>query len=240
MSENTSDLRAEVNPKFKYKFLLIGLVSLLIGLYHFYDPIFVYPGMRPASEAYYSLKEKSEDDGVFQRAWTIESKAKGWKDEAPKYKPEELTTNTIYSYGVGFLFTIAVGVPCLITFLRCLGQWVGVKDNRLVNSKGQEVALDQITKIDKAKWEKKGIAKLTYSDGGKEKSFLIDDLKFDRETSDKIMVLVEEAVGVDKIEGGESEAVYMEQREQAAKEKEERRLAREAEYEEPDEVEEVK
>lgn len=239
MSKNPSDLRAEVNPNFKNKFLLIGLVALAIGLYHFYDPIFVYPEMRPASESYYSLKAELGDDGELQRQWTEKSQANGWPDKVPKYKPEELTTNTIYSYGVGFVFSLAVALPCLITFLRCLGKWIAVEDNRLVNSAGQNVGFDQITKINKSKWEKKGIAKLVYSDGGKEKSFVIDDLKFDRATSDQIMEMVEDKVGVDLIEGGESEAVYREHREQAAREKEAKRLAAEKEYEDDDEAEEA-
>ena len=231
MTDNTSDLRAEVNPGFKYKFLLIGLISLAIGLYHFIDPVFVYPKMRPSSEAYAELRSKLTDDGELQRQWTEKAKAEGWKETPPKYKPEELTTNTIYSYGVGALFTFVVGLPCLLTFMRCLGQWIKVEDDGLVNAKGQKVSFDQITKIDKAKWEKKGIAKLLYSDNGSVKSFVIDDLKFDRETTDRIMELVEDKVGVDLIEGGKSESEYRQLRELALQEKEQRRREEEEGYE---------
>lgn len=227
----TSELRADVNPNFKYKFLLIGIIALAIGLYHFIDPIFVYPGMRPASEAYYELKAKLDDDGELQRQWATVTEKNQWPDKIPKYKPEELTTNTIYSYGVGTLFTFLVGLPCLLTFVRCLGQWISLKDGKLINAKGQTVALDQIKKIDKSKWEKKGIAKLRYSIEGKENSFLIDDLKFNREVADQIMHQVEEHVGVDVIEGGKSEAIYREEEAAREREKEEKRLALEAEFE---------
>jgi len=230
---DSSSLRAEVNPNFKYKFLLIGLIALAVGLYHFIDPIFNYPAMRPASEAYATLKQQLEgNDGELQRQWDVMAESKGWPKGTPKYSPAELTTNTIYSYFIGVLFTFIAGIPCLITFLRCLGQWVGVEGDSLVNAKGQKVAFADITKIDKTKWEKKGIAKLMYSDGGSEKSFVIDDLKFDRETTDKIMELVEDKVGIGKIEGGSSEAEYRTAREEAAREKAERRAAEEAEEEE--------
>lgn len=233
MTDSSSSLRAEVNPKFKYKFLLIGLIALAVGLWHFIDPIFNYPAMRPASEAYATLKEQLKgNDGELQRQWEQVTQKNGWPEGVPKYMPHELTTNTIYSYFIGVLFTFIAGIPCLITFIRCLGQWVGVEDDSLVNAKGQKVAFTDISKIDKTKWEKKGIAKLMYSDGGSEKSFVLDDLKFDRETTDRIMELVEDKVGIDKIEGGLAEAEYRKVREEAEREKAERRAAEEAEEEE--------
>jgi len=232
MTDSTNSLRAEVNPNFKYKFLLIGVIALAVGLFHFIDPIFNYPKMRPASEAYATLQKQLEgNDGELQRQWDATAKKNGWPEGLPKYSPSELTTNTIYSYFIGVLFTFIAGIPCLVTFLRCLGQWIGVEGDSLVNAKGQKVAFADINKIDKTKWEKKGITKLMYSDGGSEKSFVIDDLKFDRETSDRIMQLVEEKVGVDKIEGGSSEAEYRVAREEALREKAERKAAEEAEEE---------
>ena len=230
MTDSSATLRANVNPKFKYKFLLIGVIALAVGLFHFIDPVFNYPKMRPASEAYAALKTKLQgDDGELQRQWDALAESKGWPTGVPKYMPSELTTNTIYSYFIGVLFTFIAGIPCLITFLRCLGQWIGVEGGALVNAKGQKVAFSDITKIDKTKWEKKGIAKLMYSQGGAENSFVIDDLKFDREISDQIMELVEEQVGVDRIEGGLSEAKYRDAREAALREKEERRRLQDAE-----------
>ena len=236
MTDSTA-LRAEVNPNFKYKFLLIGLIALAVGLYHFIDPIFNYPKMRPSSEAYVALQEQLQgNDGEVQRQWPVVAKANGWPEDAPKYTPSELDTYTYYSYFIGVVFAFVAGIPCLITFLRCLGQWVEVEGDGLANAKGQKLSFADVSKIDKTKWEKKGIAKLTYSDAGVEKIFVIDDLKFDRETTDRIMELVEEKVGVDKIEGGSSEVEYRKAREEALREKEERRRLEEAEYE--DEVEE--
>ena len=228
MTDTPTELRAEVNPGFKYKFLLIGAVALLVGLYHFIDPIFVYPKMWPASEAYVDLAEQLKgDDGELQRQWDAMAESKGWPEGQPKYSPDELRTNTAYSYFIGVLFTFIAGIPCLITFFRCLGQWVGVEGDGLINAKGQKVAFSDISKIDKTKWEKKGIAKLMYSQDGADSSFVLDDLKFDRQTTDEIMQLVEEKVGADKIVGGKSEVEYREIRDQALREKEARRRAEE-------------
>lgn len=223
MSETSTTLRADVNPKFKFKFLLIGLAALVVGIYHFYDPIFVYPNMEPASQAYGTMKEQfSGDDGAFEEQWKEYAKSKGWPEKPPKYSVSELKTNTIYSYFIGVLFTFVAGIPCLLTFVRCLGQWIESDESSLTNAKGQKVSFAQIKKIDKTKWEKKGIAKLIYDDGGGEKTFVIDDLKFDREVTDQMMELVETRVGEDKIVGGKSESEYRRLREEALREREER------------------
>ena len=236
MTDSPAQLRAEVNPKFKYKFLLIGVIALCVGLYHFIDPIFVYPEMRPASEAYSKLQSQLQgDDGALQRQWATMAQSNGWPEGIPKYSPDELTTNTIYSYFIGVLFTFIAGLPCLWTFMRCLGQWIETDESGIANAKGQKVSFDQISKIDKTKWEKKGIAKLLYSDGGKEKTFLVDDLKFDRQTTDQIMEFIEEKVGVDKIDGALSEVEYRQDREKALHEKEEQRRLEEAEEAEDEE-----
>ena len=81
MTDTPTELRAEVNPGFKYKFLLIGVVATLVGLYHFIDPIFVYPKMWPSSEAYVNLAEQLKgNDGELQRQWETMAKAEGWPE----------------------------------------------------------------------------------------------------------------------------------------------------------------
>ena len=210
-------LRANTNSFFKYKYLLIGVLASGYGLYCLYDAAIKYPKIRPKSNAYAQLRADVEDDGEFQRQWATMVKEKNWTEESP-YLPAKLTTNIIYSYFMGTLFTL-VGVPALITGLKCLGQWIEADDKSLVNAKGQRVTFEQIKSIDKSRWEKKGIARLVYDDGGSEKSFVVDDLKFDREVADQIMDRVEKAVGVDKIAGGLSEVQYRENREKAEQEK---------------------
>jgi hypothetical protein len=178
-SSNIFNAKAEINPGYQYKFLLIGIIALVIGLYHFYDPIFKYPGIRPISQARAKIDSLDISDGEKQRQWKEITEKNGWSEEIP-YTEAELTTNTIYSYFIGFLFTFFVGIPCMITGLRCLGQWIAADETGLSNAKGQAVSYDQIQSIDKAKWEKKGIAKLLYADGDQEKTFVIDDLKLNR------------------------------------------------------------
>ncbi len=222
-------LRAQPESKFKLKYLIIGVLAAGYGLYCLYDAVIKYPALRPVSEAYYGLEEELNDDEEFQKQWKVQAAENGWKETAP-YTAKELTTNTIYSYIVGVLFSV-IGFPSLLTGLKCFGQWIEADEKSLTNSKGQTVAFDQIKSIDKSKWEKKGLARLIYDDGGTEKAFVLDDLKFERSVTDDIMLRVEQATGIDKIVGGLSEAEYREKSEQQRIEKEERRARLDAEEE---------
>ncbi len=222
-------IRADVNNKFKYKYLIIGVLATAYGLYCVSDAALKYPSMRPKATAYEQLRAEVTDDGEFQRQWNEMAESKGWTVDL-EYTNEQLSSNTIYSY---FMFGLCalIGVPSLLTGLKCIGQWIEADDKSLVNAKGQRVNFDQIKSIDKTKWEKKGIARLVYDDDGAEKSFVMDDLKFDRQSADEIMERIEAAVGVDKIVGGLSEETYREKRAEAEKEKAARRAALDAEQE---------
>ena len=66
----------------------------------------------PASEAYAALQtELKGNDGELQRQWPLLAQSKNWSEEIPKYSPAELTTNTIYSYFIGTLFTFVAFSP---------------------------------------------------------------------------------------------------------------------------------
>jgi hypothetical protein len=225
------NIRANTNPMYLGKFLLIGLFATAFGLYHLYDAVFKYPAAIPVAEAYEALDDGEISDGDLQRNWKAFTQERGWPEDEPK-KVEELKYFINYNYLIGIIFTALIGIPCFVFALLNYGAWFEWKDGQLTNRKGQTVDLDQITKIDKTKWEKKGITRLEYKDGEATKHFVIDDLKFDRNAADQIMAMVEQKVGVDKIVGGKSEAVYQELKEARAAEKKARDEEEMAEMEE--------
>lgn len=200
-------IRAKTNPKYLAKFLLIGICALAYGLWNLYDASFTYPAAMPIAEAYEKLDAEIEEDGEVQRRWAEMTAENGWAEEVPE-SVANLQHFTNYNYFIGAVFTFLIGVPCLLFSVFSFGGWFEADKEGLTNRKGQSVRFDQITKIDKTKWEKKGITKLEYDDNGVAKKFVIDDLKFDRAAADQIMRLVEDNVGDKLIEGGKSEAEY--------------------------------
>ena len=92
------------------------------------------------------------------------------------------------------------------------------------------MTLDQITKVDKAKWDKKGIAVLHYTGNRGASTFLIDDLKYERAATDEIMAWIEESIDTKLVVNGRLESQIAEEKAQAAAEK----AAREQEQEQED------
>ena len=103
----------------------------------------------------------------------------------------------------------ASGIPCILWYLRTKGAWLESSDDGLRLSTGQELKLSQITKFDKNKWEKKGIGVLHYADdSGNEQKFVIDDLKFERKTTDQIVAWIETEIPAEMIVNGLTEIEY--------------------------------
>jgi len=90
-----------------------------------------------------------------------------------------------------------------------IGKWIELKDGTVSTKGGAGIALKDITAIDKTRWEKKGIAKVSATGAdGKVQTVMIDDLKFEREPTDQIMAEIERVAGEDKITAGKPETAY--------------------------------
>ena len=199
-------LTAKTNPWYLGKFLLIGLFALPFGLYHLFDAAVTFPAEMPIAQAYENVSQTGLTDADVQSAWRAKAAENGWPEEEPEHPVSELEYFIRYNYFMGAIFT-TLGSVCLAWALMNLGSKVESDDDSVFNGK-QRVRFEQIHEIDKARWEKKGIAKLLYTDNGNDKVFVVDDLKHDREITDQIMALVEQRVGEDKITNGISEAEH--------------------------------
>uniref|UniRef100_UPI00389A29B9 hypothetical protein n=1 Tax=Stieleria sedimenti TaxID=2976331 RepID=UPI00389A29B9 len=89
--------------------------------------------------------------------------------------------------------------------------------------------IDAITKIDKRKWDAKGIAKIHYEVDGKKMKFVMDDFKYEREPMGQLMKFAEAQLTEEQVTGD-----FLER----DKERIARQQAAEAEAEEYDDEEE--
>jgi hypothetical protein len=99
----------------------------------------------------------------------------------------------------------AIGLFLLSLPVRARGRWIELNDRGLASSWGQNVDFADIIALDKRQWRKKGIAKITYSDGGRKRRFVVDDYKFDRHTTDTILYELEQRIDSAIITGGPPE-----------------------------------
>ena len=144
--------------------------------------------------------------------WKEESEKNGWsaKKLTSAHPVADLKKNILYQYGF-IAIGLAVGIPCVLWYLRNKGAWIESDENGIRLSTGQELKLSQITQFDKIKWEKKGIGVLHYTDDkGEENKFVIDDLKFERKTTDQIVEWIETKIPAEMIVNGLTEVEYQE------------------------------
>jgi len=213
--------RAETEQFFWLKFLVIGLGTFGYGAYAGWDALVAGPHRLEMSEVWEpillnsSLSEKERD-----AQWIERATEHGWPTKRPKkkYNVKDSKEFIWYNYGLmGLCWMIAL--PCLFWCLRTKGSWIEATDDGLRNSAGQQLSLGQISKVDKAKWDKKGIAIVHYSGDQGASTFVIDDLKYERKATDEIMAWIEDNIDTKLIVNGRLESQIIKDKAREAAEK---------------------
>jgi hypothetical protein len=201
--------RAETEKTFWLKFLIIGLATLGYGLWGAKDALLEGPKRVEQAKIWEPLlNDDSLEEKDRMAQWEEVAKANDWSPARPEHniRIKDAKEFVVWNYGVLIVCSL-IALPCLIWCLLSRGTWIESTENGLRSSAGQELSLKQITKIDKAKWDKKGIAIVHYKDElGSEKKFVIDDLKYQRQPTDLIMAWVEENVDESLVVNGRTEA----------------------------------
>ena len=214
--------RAGTENSFWLKFLVIGLGTLAFGAYSGWDAVVSGPHQLEVAKEWepINLDETLSEEAKMDK-WRAIATKKEWSLKRPKkkYNVKSRTEFIYFNYGMMALSGL-IALPCLIWCLKTRGTWIESTENGLRNSAGQELTLDQITKVDKARWDKKGITVVHYnSDQAGQKTFLIDDLKYKRSTTDEIMAWVEQNIDPELIVNGRTEAQIATDKAQEAAEK---------------------
>ena len=222
-------LRAENNPKFYSRFKWLGLAAFGFTLYCLYDGYINWPDQQTRALAYKEIAERGLTDEqqhelhdgahggneVYQRLVELRAGdtevAEEWmslaeqNDWAPE-PPEKLRTDGDIAgqYVMAGIAAIAC-VWMLTTVLRSNGRWIELADDVINTSWGQSFPLAGVTQINKKQWRDKGIARVKYTHDGRSGTFVVDDYKYHRKTTDEILRRIERIAGVDKITGGPPE-----------------------------------
>ena len=196
-------LRAEVDKKFIRRFLIIGLGCIAFMLWGGYDALYTYPSQFEAAKKYKDLYHQMEAGEINE-----DQRAAQWKElvEANKWpqKPNSADVAQQYIYFNWFLFGagLLAGIFFLMKYMKLLDSWMEAKDGELMTSWGTTMKLDQVKEVNKTKWSKKGIARVIYADeNGSQRTLVLDDFKYHRETVGEILKLVEEGLSDEQIVG---------------------------------------
>ncbi len=204
-------IRADNDPRFSRRFLIMGIVAIGFALWSLYDGTVKYPAQRVRGfdefkVDYKSLFEKSETNSMtadqFERSAEHEPRqewAKYMHERGIKSIPE------IFTQYVQAVVAALVGLYLLSIPLRARGRWIEGNESGITSSWGQSFQYDQVEQVNKRRWRDKGIAKVTYIADGRRQMFVIDDFKFMREPTDQILFDLEQRIEIERITGGPPE-----------------------------------
>jgi len=118
---------------------------------------------------------KNSDSNNWVKAWEDYSGTKGWDSKAPKKSHDAKTIQEQLYWGLG---SGAFALVALFFFLRTTQRYMRVDSEAYYDPTGKKIPFAHIKKIDKRKWDTKGLAYLYYEEDGTEKKAKIDGLVY--------------------------------------------------------------
>ena len=190
-------IRAERDPRFYLRFVIIGWAAIGFALWSLYDGAIKYPRQRERGLLFEKLMEEGKGE-----QWDEEATARGWPIDFPGEPKSEADITMQYAMAA---LAGTIGALVLLGVWRSRGRWIEAGETGITSSWGQSFNYDQVLALDKRQWRNKGIARVKYDDGTRKRRFVIDDYKFKRKETDDILYELEGRIGPDKIMGGPPE-----------------------------------
>lgn len=153
------------------------MVAMLLGFsaYFFYDWRVGYPEQRDKYEVYWPRYQELAKEGNL-KAWVEEAKQNAWP-ESPKETDWDYKIKEQLVWGIG---TGVLGLGLLAAFLVNRKKVLTGEADAFITPGGTRVPFSAVTKVDKRKWDNKGLAYVYWkTPEGAEKKAVIDDLIFD-------------------------------------------------------------
>lgn len=187
-------VRAKISKGYIWRPGLIGAAALIFSSWFLYDGTVKYPLQQKQSKAYTEIFQEHTDPIEAGRAWETLAAENGWSTQKPVPREDK----DIFTQKLLAGITAPVGLYFLATFLMGLGRWIEADEDGVRTRSGKSTDYASIKSIDKSRWKSKGIAVVHYGFGGPKERITLDDWKFEREPTKRILEAIEE-----RMPGGE-------------------------------------
>lgn len=194
-------ISCSITPWYTKRMSLMTLMFVGFGLYFLYDGFIGYPKKNAVYDEHVRFTEIQDEKKAFLEEgntsgdWDKVSADKGYPeqeewidyalDKGFPEEPPEKRYNTTDQFFFGAL-CIGIGLAILGTMMLNKGKLLKADGLSFTSPKGDRVLFSSAHRIDKRKWDNKGLAYVHYKDEQeKERRAVIDDLKFDG--ADKIL-----------------------------------------------------
>ena len=196
--------RALADRKYLRRYLLLALGGLGICLWGVYDSVFKFPKELEMASAFDEFRQSPNGEQRWRELYE-QNRVRGWTKKMPKNSAAVVRGYINFNKGV-MAFGTALMAFFLMKFFRTRGSWMESTETGIMTSWGQALEFARISRINKRKWEDKGIAKVYFKEAsGQRHRMIFDDFKYERAKMAKLMAMCERGLSADRIIGGKSE-----------------------------------
>jgi hypothetical protein len=175
---------ASVTPIWKKQKLFVAVFLIGIGGWFFWDGAIGYPR---SNERWLAHEELVKSD--HETEWPALAQSHGWTDKVPhKY----YRSSDLWMQGICGGFATLLGFVAIAYWFTQKGRILRTDEEAVYSPAGTRIPFPSITGLGKKKWESKGLATVLYQINGRKGRFLLDDYKFDRDATHRILAEIEE------------------------------------------------
>ncbi len=184
-----------ITPWYTKRMSLMTLMLVSFGLYFLYDGFIGYPKKNAIYDKHVKFMKIQEEKAALlekgntssdwakvvaekgypkQDEWIDYAADNGWDEEPPE---KRYSTTDQFFFGA---LCCGIGLAILGTMMLNRGKVLRADGLSFTSPKGERVLFSSAHRVDKRKWDNKGLAYVHYRDENeKERRSVIDDLKFD-------------------------------------------------------------
>lgn len=180
-------IKAAISPGYMARLVVVAVITLIGGLWFSYDGFIGYPHQQKVALAYMQFQKEGRVD-----QWPDYARGKGWTvtPESPK------SNSDIWLQRLLGMAALPVGLIFGMATLRSLGRHVSCDDEGLSTPAYPKVPFEAITKLDKSRWQKKGIVIVHFELDEKPGYIVLDDWKMQTEHTEHILRTIEQKTGM--------------------------------------------
>ena len=189
-----------ISKGYRVRLGVIGLALVGWGCWSLYDGIVVYPEKQKMYQTYMQIQEQHKDN--WDEKWQQVTAENHWDPGQPSAKSD---LDILMQYVMAGL-TLPFGLYFSGLFMLAGRRFVLADDAGLHTNYVAEVPWDQIKSVDTTRWRSKGIALVQYEGPQGSGAVLLDDWKFEQQTTQNIFEMVADRTGlVELMEDDEDE-----------------------------------
>jgi hypothetical protein len=189
-----ASVRARIATAYQLRYSAMAVLLIGLASWFLYDGYVSYPA-QASLRAQYELHIQQHGAST----WPEYARSNGLPDGTYGEPGKPYTSKEIFVQKLLGFVTLPFGLILLVAYVRTLGRWVEADEIGLATNQVERVPYASVTRLDRRRWKRKGIAVVSFDDGGRMGTIVLDDWKYDREATVSIFNYLEAQLAPEKI-----------------------------------------